>query len=780
MELRQKIKRLPKKPGVYLFKDSKGEIIYIGKAKQLKNRVSSYFSGKPSDPKTARLVARITDFEFVVVDNEVEALVLEANLVREHRPHYNVNLKDDKRFPYILVTDEPYPRIEVERRKSSGGMFFGPYTDVRAMRRTLALIQKHFRLRCCKHRLPEHAPVRACLNFDIGRCDAPCQGNITREEYIARVDEAVMFLKGKRKELVRRLEERMKALSEAEDFELAAEVRDQISAIDSIWRTQKIDTDLADRDLHAIALGPRSGIAVTMQVRQGRVISRGEFPLSVSEGTEKDEAMSAYLKQFYADNPNPPKEIVVSVIPRDLEDIAEFVSKSRGSKVAIVVPSRGAKRDLVKLVERNAELLLADMVATKKQVPLPFAIIDLQKNLRLTTPPRRIEAVDISHLSGTLAVASLVTFNDGKKYSRGYRRFRIDSPAGDDYAAIREVVHRRFSRLKEEGKGYPDLLLIDGGKGQLSSAHGALEELGIAGEVELASIAKRLEEVFRPNFEESIMLPKDSAGLRLLVKVRDEAHRFAVEYQRKRRTKAFRAQELAGIEGIGAIRQKKLLMEFESLEKIAEADPCEVAEKAKLPIELARKVVEFLSPYKSAMLLAILGLSLFSGCTPSPRYIGGAKPAVARPKKPERVVQPPPTVADTVAERKVELPPASGRFNADALMGTVNLYLGTPYKYGGNSMSGIDCSGFVQVVMRSAGIDVPRTSSAQYRQGRPIARPDVGDLVFFKMRGSSVDHVGVYLGDRRFAHASSSSGVTIDSLDDDYYKARYLGARRFQ
>ena len=274
MGVREKIKRLPIKPGVYLFKDSKGKIIYIGKAIKLRNRVSSYFTGKPSDPKTARLVARIDDVEYIVVDNEIEALVLEANLVRQHKPHYNVNLKDDKRFPYIHVTDEPFPRIEVERRKSQSGMFFGPFTDGRGMHRTLALIQRHFRLRCCKHALPEHAPSRPCLNYDIGRCDAPCQRKISKDEYLARVDEAIMFLRGKRKELVARLHDRMKILSAQNRFQDAAVIRDQIHAIDSIWQKQKIDTDLADRDLHAIAIGPRNAVAVAMQVRQGRVIAR--------------------------------------------------------------------------------------------------------------------------------------------------------------------------------------------------------------------------------------------------------------------------------------------------------------------------------------------------------------------------------------------------------------------------------------------------------------------------------------------------------------------------
>ena len=781
MDIREKVRRLPRKPGVYLFKDESGKIIYIGKAVRLRNRVSSYFSGKPSDPKTARLVSRIADFEFVVVNNEIEALILEANLIRQHRPHYNINLKDDKRFPYIHITSEPYPRIEVKRRKTLDGLFFGPFTDSRAMRRNIALIQKYFRLRGCKYALPKQAPKRPCLNFDIGRCDAPCQNLISKEEYAARIDEAVMFLRGKRKQLVARLKKRMESFAAEGRFELAARVRDQIRAVDALWQKQKIDTDLADRDFHAIAKGSRNAVAVSMQVRQGRVIARQEFHLKISAGTEKAEIMSGYLKQYYTDNPNPPKEILLSVKPCDVDDIAAFVSNRRGSKVSMRVPLRGQKKELLKLVERNAELLLAEIIASKKSA-VAFPIVELQKQLRLARLPRRIEAVDISHLGGTETVASLVTFNDGKKYSRGYRRYRIESAdPGDDYAAIYEVVHRRAKRLIESGKGLPDLMLIDGGKGQLASARKALEDLGVFDTVELASLAKRMEEVFRPDMPKSIMLPKDSAGLRLLMRIRDEAHRFAVQYQRKRRTKAFKAQELTSIEGVGPKRQKKLLTKFASLEEIASATPEQISEKASLPIDLAKRIVDFLSPYKTMLFVAFLGLSMLTGCTPSPRYLGTPPKIVAKRKKPSKVTAKP---KKAVAKSEAAVPKKAtvarpGRFDSDALLGAVNLYIGTPYKYGGNGLGGVDCSGFVKNVLNAAGIDIPRTSSAQYRAGKVVSKPRLGDLVFFRMKGSGVDHVGIFLGANRFAHASSSSGVTIDSLNDDYYRSRYLGARRF-
>ncbi len=783
MELREKIRGLPKKPGVYLFKNRADNIIYIGKAKSLRARVSSYFTGKPSDPKTARLITKIRDVGYIVVDNEIEALVLEANLVREHRPHYNINLKDDKRFPYIHVTDEPFPRIEVVRRRGRVGRYFGPYTDARAMRSVINLIKEHFRLRSCKHYLPSRAPSRACLNFDMNLCDAPCQGNVSEEEYSERIGEVFLILKGRRRELIKKLKKKMSDAAGKKNFEAAAEFRDRIDAVEMVWQRQKIDTDLADRDLHAVAAGPRNAVAVTMQVREGRVIARQEFHISISPDTTKSGVMSGYLTQYYSENTNPPAEILVSIIPDDCDSIRVFVSERRKKNIELRVPRRGPKHELIKLVERNAELLLAELVQSKDNVRLPFGIIELEKLLKLNRTPRVIEAIDISHLSGTNAVASLVSFRDGKKFGKGYRRFRIKTAeGGDDYASIYEVVHRRIKRLLDDKKALPDLLLIDGGKGQLAMARKAAEEFGVGNRIELASIAKRLEEIFRPGYDKSLMLPRDSAALRLLVRIRDEAHRFAIQYQRQRRTKAFRAQELVSIEGIGPKRQKRLLIEFDSLENIANSEPEVVAEKAAIPIEISRKIIDFLSPYKTAMILVAMGILLFGGCTPSPRYIGNARPATIRRHKPRSVE----TVADTV--RAAEAPATritrdapvkrSTAFDQDALLGAVNIYLGTPYRYGGTGFDGIDCSGFVQNAFHQAGVDLPRTSGEQYRVGKSVKRPDFGDLLFFGMSGRSVDHVAIALGNSRFAHASSSLGVTINSLDDPYYKRRFIGARR--
>lgn len=793
MELREKIKSLPKRPGVYLFKNKSNKIIYIGKAKSLRERVSNYFSGKPSDPKTARLVSHIEDVEFFVVDNEVEALVLEATLVRKHKPRYNIQLKDDKRYPYIHVTNEPFPRIEIERHKTRDGKYFGPYVDGKARRMVFDLIREYFRLRSCKHPLPNHKPVRPCLNYDIDRCDAPCREFISKEDYNERIEEVLLLLKGRHSELIKRLTERMESAASEMNFEHAAKLRDQINAIETLWRKQKIDTDLADRDLHAIAIGPNDAVAVTMQVREGRVIARQEFHISAASGTTKEEAMSGYLKQYYSDNPNPPREILVSVDPEDATDISNFVSDRRGTAVDIRRPQRGQKRELIELVERNAELLLAELVHQKNKVHLPYAVIEIQKELKLNKPPRIIEAIDISHLQSTNAVASLVTFRDGKKYGRGYRRFIIKTAQpGDDYSSIYEVVSRRLKRLSEEDKSFPDLLLIDGGKGQLSAAKKAVEEFDTDCKIELASIAKRMEEVFRPQFVRSIMLPRDSAALRLLMRIRDEAHRFAVEYQRKRRTKAFQATELASVQGIGPKRQKRLLNEFESLQEIVNSSPEKISKAGKIPIELAEKILRELSHYKTIIFLIAVGATIFSGCTPSPRYIGRARPSMEE-KVERRLTEQPDSTAKGMKEvvRSCTTPSQAGKlayssgaggsgFDGEALLGAINLYIGTPYLYGGNGFDGVDCSGFVHNVFRQAGIELPRTSREQYKVGSSVSNPQFGDLVFFRMEGREVDHVGIALGGMRFAHASSSLGVTISSLEDPYYHTRFAGARRIQ
>jgi cell wall-associated NlpC family hydrolase len=583
-------------------------------------------------------------------------------------------------------------------------------------------------------------------------------------------------------------------------------LRNQVTAIDRIWQKQKVDTDLEDRDLHAIAVGARDAIAVTMQVREGRVIARQEFYMTVSLQTLKCEVMNGFLTQYYSDNPNPPREILVSILPNDFEHIEKFVSEKRGARVEMKAPERGDKFDLIQMVERNAELLLSDVVCQKKKVQLPFGIIELEKELHLKKTPRTIEAIDISHLGGTQAVGSLVTFRDGKKYGHGYRRYRIKwSGGGDDYSSIYEVVSRRINRIKEEGIALPDLLLIDGGKGQLSAAKKALAENNATDEVELASIAKRLEEVFRPGFENPFMLPKTSAGLRLLVKIRNEAHRFANEYQRLRRTENFRAKELTSISGIGEKRQKNLLKNFQSIEEIADSTPEIVAEKGKFPIEIAKKVIEALSAYRSVAVLLLVFIFSFAGCVPSPRYLGNGRPVAVSTQEnsktqSEKSKEEKKAVVESKTKKtelkKPEKEQAKNRENktapksestsiprnkkSEAMMGTINLYLGTPYKYGGEDFSGIDCSGFVRNVYREVGVDLPRSSREMFVVGEKTSEPEFGDLVFFHCESRSVDHVGICLGDRKFAHSSTRLGVTIDYLEEPYYKRRYLGARKIE
>lgn len=600
-KIKDKLSTLPARPGVYVMKDSGGEIIYVGKAASLRNRVRSYFQqSRLGHPRLDRLVGRISDFDYIVTDTEVEALILEANLIKEHKPRYNVNLKDDKKYPYIAVTRELFPRIYVTRRmKKDAARYFGPYTDVKAMRRTLETLRRIFPVRNCRWDLPQHRPPRACLSFHIKRCPAPCQGAISSDEYSRLVQQAELFLMGRSDTLAKILRQKMEEASRQLKYELAAEFRDRLADLESVTTRQKVVTTSGeDWDIIAIARENDDAMGVVMEVRDGKLLDRKNYHLSGVRGSPDDEVVSAFVRQFYVGATTVPREIHLPCHIDEEETICGWLSQRRGQKVIIRVPRRGDKAKLVGMARKNAELLLTEWRLKRERVErqIPHAVAALQKDLKLNMPPRRIEAIDVSNFGGTDAVASVICFSDGRPRKSEYRRFKISTVEGqDDFAMMKEVVYRRFRRLTEEGRDLPDLLLVDGGRGHLSSALAALKELGITDQP-VISLAKRLDEVFVPGIPDPQMIPKASSTLRLLQHIRDEAHRFAVSYHRKLRGKRASLSVLDRIPGIGQVRKMILLRRFGSVKAIAEASVEEIAAVEGIGPTIARTIKEQLEP----------------------------------------------------------------------------------------------------------------------------------------------------------------------------------------
>ena len=596
----EQVELLPDGPGVYLMKDTRGAVIYIGKAKTLRQRVRSYFQLSRSDlrPQIDALVTHVASFEYMVTSTETEALVLEANLVREHKPRYNINLKDDKKYPYIKITNEPYPRVLVTRNfEKDGGTYFGPYTSVKALRRTLKTVHRVFPLRTCKHVLPAAAPKRPCLNYQIKRCAGVCQGYVTENEYARIVNQARLFLAGRSDELIKTLEARMREAAAEQKFESAAQYRDRLEDIQKIASRQQVMLpSLEDRDVIALAREDNDACGVILEIRSGKLMDRKEYFLGGVIHASDEEIMEALVKQFYVGATIVPKEIHLMCHMADEQAIVELLQQMRGRPVALKVPQRGDKARLVELAAKNAQVLLTERKLKRERLKeeAPHVVQALQRDLHLKRPPRQIEAVDISDIHGTDAVGSLVSFWDGEPKKSQYRRFKIHTVGGaDDFAMMREVVHRRFSRLMKEERELPDLLLVDGGKGQLFSALEALSQLGIA-EQPVAGLAKRLEEVYVPGCPDPQNIPKTSSSLKLLQAIRDEAHRFAITYHRKLRSKRTIASELDRIPGVGEARKARLLQSFGSVAQIAKAHPKAIAQAAHITEQLAQSIKKHL------------------------------------------------------------------------------------------------------------------------------------------------------------------------------------------
>ena len=574
--LQQKLENLPAAPGVYLYRDTAGKIIYIGKALSLRQRVRSYFQeSRPLDPKTERLVAEVADLEYIITDSEVEALILESTLVKKHQPRYNVNLKDDKSFPYLKLTvNEPFPRIFITRRiRRDGALYFGPFLPASYARQTIKLVNKYFKLRTCNLEIDGTLP-RPCLDYQMKRCLGPCvAGLCTREEYAQAVEDVRLLLSGKTDELIRQLERRMNEASENLLFESAALYRDWIAMVRDISERQKMvleghdDTDLFGYHQEETRLA-----MAVFAMRGGRIVGRREFYWEDLIAFEPGEFFSAALKQYYLQDTFTPKEILV---PADLDDadvLESWLSERKGSRVSIRSPKRGLNAELLDLVMRNARLCFD----TRFRILKPRGeelLRPLQEILGLDALPRRVETFDISHIQGSETVASMVLCENGEMKRSGYRKFKIESVKGpDDFASMREAVHRHYQNvLEEDGGTLPDLVLIDGGKGQLSAAVAALEDLGLENQA-VAAIAKKEEILFLKGREDlPVALPKESPVLHLIQRMRDEAHRFAVSYHRKRRELRDLDSELMDIPGIGEVRRKVLLRAFGSLERVKKA-----------------------------------------------------------------------------------------------------------------------------------------------------------------------------------------------------------------
>lgn len=578
--LREKLADLPDKPGVYIMKDSTGKIIYIGKAKILRNRVRTYFALAPElNPKIAALKGKIADFEMLITDNEIEALILEANLVKKHKPRYNINLKDDKRYPYLKITqDDDFPRLVVTRSMfRDDGLYFGPYANIGGMRETYKMISRLFKLRTCKLRIPHpKGPGRykVCLQYHIKRCDGPCENLISKEAYDNEVQKVIKLLQGKSAALLEQLANEMKSLAVEQNYEEAARVRDQIRSVEGIMQKQKVVADhVVNRDIIAFARSAGDLAAVVLQLREGLLIGRQNFQLRADKADTEADIADSFIKQYYLSSTMIPEEIYCSFKPEDERIIKTWLTERRHGKVDLVFPQKGEKMRLVEMAEANARLLLAELMKQKQErtEKLPAAVAMLQKDMYLAKAPMTICCFDISNLGTTDPVGSMVFFKAGKPFKKNYRHFKIKTVTGqDDFAMMREIVSRYFTRVLSGEADMPDLCIIDGGRGQLNAALEALAELGID-DLQICGLAKRLEEIVLPAEKRMLSLPRTSPSLKLMQRVRDEAHRFAITYHRNLRDKKTERSLLDSIDGIGNKRKEQLLKTLGSVDGVRNA-----------------------------------------------------------------------------------------------------------------------------------------------------------------------------------------------------------------
>lgn len=599
--IEEQLKQLPDRPGVYLMKNEIEEIIYVGKAKSLRKRVRSYFRKGNHTYKTKILVVHIKDFDYIVTDTEVEAYILEANLINKYQPIYNIRLKDDKTYPYIKVTvNEDFPRIFKTRIvKSDGAMYYGPFTNVDDLYKTINVLKDIYSLRTCRKNLKADKPeARPCLNYHIGKCLGPCIGAISKEDYRAMVDQACLFLSGHQDDLVKRIEKEMYQASEEMNFEKAARLRDSIQALKRLSVQQKVMYGKnINQDVIAVAVGEEEQSCVQLLIiRNGRLIGQEYY---IMEGTEQEaekEIIEYFLPQYYERAFQLPDELLLSVEIGQVDLLMDLLKEKKGKKVNVTTPVIGEKKRLVEMAYSNAEENLKKEIIKQKykKSRTTDAVVKLGEYLELDNPPDHIEGFDISNTQGTDPVASMVVFKDGHSSKQDYRRFKIKTIEGpNDFAMMQEVLERRYSRLLREKKPLPSLILIDGGKGQLSSAYEVLEELGIS-HLPIIGLAKREEEVFLPDRQEATIIPKNSSALHLIQRVRDESHRFAVSYHRKLRSRRLTHTMLDDIPGVGPKRRQALLQHFGSLAEIRKANIGKLKEAEGISSKTAKVIYDFL------------------------------------------------------------------------------------------------------------------------------------------------------------------------------------------
>lgn len=580
--LTEKLDNLPNHPGVYQFFNKNNKIIYVGKAKNLRNRVRSYFNEKkPQDAKTKAMISKINDVEVIVTDSEAEAFILEDTLIKKYQPRYNVLLRDDKSYPYVRITNESFPRIFLTRNVvKDGSKYFGPYTEVRHLKQLLKMLRTIFQFRSCDYNLTDDTiskkKYKLCLDYHIKKCQGPCEGLISKEKYNENIQMAFQVLNGKTSELEKKLLHEMEILASKMLFEEAALVRNRYKLLKDYTNNQKIiSTEAIDRDIFGLARVDDMACSLIFKVREGKLIGKRHFIVNRANEQSDEKIIQRTIERWYLENDFIPKEIILPTEPEQKEELLNWLRKKREKSLEIIIPKLGDKRKLVTLASSNAEYLLREylIAISKREQSVSRVILSLQRDLQLLHPPIRIECFDNSHIQGSEIVSSMIVFVDGKPKKSEYRKYKIKTVMqNDDFSAMREVVYRRYKRLLDENRKLPDLIVIDGGKGQLSSAIESLKQLNLYNKIPVISIAKRIDEIFIPEKSESIQLPKTSSSLRLIQQIRDEAHRFAINFHRQLRDKRTLQTELTEIKGIGEKMARKLLVAFGSVENIIKAE----------------------------------------------------------------------------------------------------------------------------------------------------------------------------------------------------------------